>query len=131
MKKPLLILVFVLLLLGAGFAFWYFNRKARQVIKEDPYQALRSETGRYAPGEWKGAEKQQYGDGYWVVLGQDFPEHDRSKLHGTAQAFIKGYDIMPTAAQFRALLQDDLSAFIAQHGYLSPLEVMQGEFLPA
>ncbi|MEL7534696.1 MAG: hypothetical protein AAFN10_25535 [Bacteroidota bacterium] len=121
------ILVFVLVVL-----FWYGLRKEVPIYEEDPFPTIRAQWGPYDKAKWSGADPDFNRNGFRTVIGQDlkpvnFNEHEA--LTDTAEAWLKGLDMMPRTWIFRSQLMGEFQDFVVEHGYYKASQVARGEFL--
>lgn len=121
------LLVFLLVVL-----LWYGLRKEVPIYEEDPFPAIRAQWGGYDKTKWTGSDPAFNRAGFRTVIGQDLNPinlNEHEALTDTAEAWLKGLDMMPRTWIFRSQLMTEFEDFVAQHGYYKASNVARGEFL--
>ncbi|MEM6342545.1 MAG: hypothetical protein AAF927_01650 [Bacteroidota bacterium] len=111
---------------------WYSLRKEVPIYDEDPFPVIRAQWGPFDKAKWDGQNADFSRNGFRTVIGQDLqPEtyNEHEALTDTAEAWLKGLDIMPRTWIFRSQMMMDFRDFVSQHGYYKASQVARGEFL--
>ncbi|MEO1450360.1 MAG: hypothetical protein AAFV07_12585 [Bacteroidota bacterium] len=99
----------------------------------DPFAGYRQNAGSWDPGKFNG-------QGLWVILEQDLKKFFQgnalsdatgklSSYWASLEAYMKGFDIQATSWQLRSVVLPKFIPWVVQNGFLTPDEVVVGQFI--